>query len=128
MNLKTLSVALPDFLLSGEIPLGDGELRLMRAVLHDALQSWQAGAMPGVVNCPVLRRHATADFWIFGKYDNYPRLSFTQVCQYLGFDPEFIRRKLIEWRDAAEAASAEASYSSMRVARVKRPVNKCLRY
>jgi hypothetical protein len=84
------------------------ERKLLEAVLEDAIQCWQACA----VIAPVWRvsgyssmgkrqrEYFEADRWFFGEYDNAPLFSFQQICDCLGLDPDFIRRRLLEWRES----------------------------
>src|SRR5712691_12938641 len=73
----------------------EGERQMLRETLRDALECWT-----GVNGRDRRKRgllYRKADFWIFGKYSNPPYFSFTQTCNYLGIDPDFIRRLLRDW-------------------------------
>ena len=86
------------------------ERNLLQEMLIDTIECWQVGAAYAArwdrlsrrsFYTPVGRRYhlyREADFWIFGEYDNAPFFSFTKVCDHLGVDPDFIRRRLLEWR------------------------------
>jgi hypothetical protein len=95
-------------------PPGDleAEKRMLREMLADAIRCWQMSATYGHAdgNYYVTSRerlHREAAFWIFGEYDNRPFFSFAQVCQCLGLDTGFVRRRLLEWR--RKAASTQPS-------------------
>jgi hypothetical protein len=91
-----------------------GEHRLMAAVLEDALHCWigagYAASGPGPTDPPFAqwqsekrgRLRAEADAWIFGGYP--APFSFAAVCDALGLEPDYIRKKLRE----AEAGKATA--------------------
>jgi hypothetical protein len=82
------------------------ERKLLEAVLEDAIQCWQACAVVARVwrvsgyssMGKRQREYFEADFWFFGEYDNAPLFSFQKICDCLGLDPDFIRRRLREWR------------------------------
>jgi hypothetical protein len=83
------------------------ERRLLEGVLRDAIECWQACAAIPTAAWAGQRRHRLhreADFWIFGEYENAPFFSFTKICDCLGLDPNFIRRRLLEWKHAMGAA------------------------
>jgi hypothetical protein len=84
----------------------EGEKRMMQEVLIDAIECWQSVAAIGLIdeNCVTSTRerlYREAHFWIFGDYNNTPFFSFTQICDGLGLNPDFIRRRLVEWRREA---------------------------
>ena len=82
------------------------ERKLLGAILQDAIECWQACA----VVAPVWRvsgysqlgkrqkNYYEADFWFFEEYDNAPYFSFQKICDHLGLEPDFIRRRLLDWR------------------------------
>jgi hypothetical protein len=83
------------------------ERKLLEAILQDAIECWQACAVIARVwrvsgyssMGKRQREYFEADRWFFGEYDNAPLFSFQQICDCLGLDPDFIRRRLLEWRD-----------------------------
>jgi hypothetical protein len=84
----------------------EAERQMLREVLIDAIQCWQsvapiAGLKENYVTSLRERLYREAHFWIFGDYDNTPFFSFTRVCDCLGLNPDFIRRRLLEWRQRA---------------------------
>jgi hypothetical protein len=81
----------------------EAERRMLRQILLDAIECWQSVAAMGVVGGNYVtslreRLYREANLWIFGEYDNAPFFSFTQTCDCLGLSPDFIRRRLLEWR------------------------------
>jgi hypothetical protein len=83
------------------------ERKLLEAILTDAIECWQLLALHPIasrfenVRSPIGKRqrnYRDAHFWFFGDYDNAPYFSFTKICDCLGLDPDFIRRRLLEWR------------------------------
>jgi len=75
---------------------GDGERRLLWAILLDAIVCWQSNC--GYTSGERARLYGRADFWIFGQYYNPPFFSFVQTCECLRLDSDFIRRGLLDWR------------------------------
>jgi hypothetical protein len=81
----------------------EGERRMLRQILVDAIECWQSVSTIGAMDrnsVPGLRErlYREADFWIFGEYDNGPFFSFAETCDCLGLNPDFIRRRLLERR------------------------------
>jgi hypothetical protein len=75
----------------------EGERQMLRDMLRDALECWT-----GAGGCDRRKRallYRKADFWIFGRYNNQPYFSFAQTCNYLGINPDFVKRLLRDWRD-----------------------------
>jgi len=73
-------------------------MRLMTAILVDAVQCYRAGRRQVVKGTEALE----ASVWIFGSYAEFP-FSFTNVCTELGRSPDRIRQQL---RDEDEQALA----------------------
>jgi hypothetical protein len=81
----------------------EGEKKLLQEILIDAIACWRSFAADGIMDEQYVtgsreRLYREANFWIFGDYNNAPFFSFTQICDCLGLDPNFIRRLLIAWR------------------------------
>jgi hypothetical protein len=79
------------------------ERRMLREMLLDAIECWQSVSASSLMSEDFVsgsrdRLYREAHFWIFEEYDNSPFFSFTQVCECLELDPDFIRRGLLEWR------------------------------
>lgn len=74
-----------------------GEYRLLVAILQDALATW--------FRCrPASRSRESRLFqevsaWFAEKRSNWP-FAFERICDYLGLDPDYIRRGLVQWRPA----------------------------
>jgi hypothetical protein len=76
---------------------------MLQEILIDAIECWQSVSPIGVMDEEYVaslreRLYREANFWIFGDYSNPPFFSFTQVCECLGLNPDFIRRLLLELR------------------------------
>ncbi|HEY3306592.1 MAG TPA: hypothetical protein VGL70_23980 [Candidatus Binatia bacterium] len=71
------------------------EKRLMLAVLEDALACFQKhfSSRGG----RGLRLFRETEEWIF-RGDNSQPFSFTNICEVVGFDPEYVRQGLLKWR------------------------------
>ena len=71
------------------------EKRLMLAVLEDALACFQKhfSSRGG----RGLRLFRETEEWIFRADGNQP-FSFTNICEVVGFDPQYIRQGLLRWR------------------------------
>jgi hypothetical protein len=81
------------------------ERRLLQQMLLDAIECWQFISGVGVIGENYVtsmreRLYQEADFWIFGENTNAPFFSFAYTCDCLGLNPDFVRRRLLEWRSA----------------------------
>jgi hypothetical protein len=81
----------------------EGEREMLEQVLIDAIECWQSVSAKDVLGEQYVtslrqRLYREADFWIFGDYNNAPFFSFIQICDCLRLNPDFIRRRLLEWR------------------------------
>lgn len=81
----------------------EGERRMLQVMLIDAIECWQSVPEVEIMGEHYVaslreRLYREAHFWIFGRYNNAPFFSFTQTCDCLGVNPDFIRRRLLEWR------------------------------
>jgi hypothetical protein len=88
----------------------EGERKMLLEILVDAIECWQGVAVGGIVSDGYFegvrqRLYREAEFWIFGNYGNPPHFSFTQACEWLGLDPDFIRRGLLEWKSRRRPAT-----------------------
>jgi hypothetical protein len=86
-----------------ELTSFDGERRMMQEVLKDAIECWKVSLQIRLTSDNYVtglreRLYREAHFWIFGNYDNSPFFSFTQICECLKLDPDFVRRCLLDWR------------------------------
>ena len=68
-----------------------GERALALALLKDGLRAFQEN-----IDAPNSAAYLEAEGWIWG--DGNTIVSFNGVCTLLGFDANYLRRKLQEWR------------------------------
>jgi hypothetical protein len=79
------------------------ELALMYAVLEDAFLCLQ---QMGVAAPQVRRRAYLAEKWFFS--DDYQWIfSFISICDVLGLDPAYMRKKLKQWHSTNQDAMRE---------------------
>ena len=73
----------------------EGEKRLLAAVLDDAVDCYMKHC--GATQTRQRQLFEEAEGWIFD--DSRGELfTFATVCEILGFEPDYIRRGLLEWR------------------------------
>ena len=70
------------------------EADLMRAILEDAIICFQRQFYASSQRSTKLAREAEA--WFFSDDTHWP-FSFLNICEVLGFDPDYIRRGLRGW-------------------------------
>jgi len=112
MEERLSSLFLPDTLLSAQYsetfrrktPL-DPEKRLMLAVLEDAIACFQKYIFARDGRGKNLF-HA-AEKWIMEEGNDW-LFSFENICEVLGFNPEYVREGLIRWKEAKLAARPKA--------------------
>jgi hypothetical protein len=75
-----------------------GEQRLMLALLADALNVYQKGALSQLTR--LRRLYVDAERWILAEPRNVGGISFITVCDALGIDPALLRRRIIDWKHA----------------------------
>jgi len=73
-----------------------GEQRLMLALLTDALNVYQKGALSRLTR--LRRLYVDAERWILADCADSKALSFITVCDALGINPELLRRRIIDWK------------------------------
>jgi hypothetical protein len=76
------------------------ERRLMLAVLQDALECYRKYAF--AQDQRGRQMFSEAEEWIFSR-DQKWWYSFENICDLLGFDPDFLRRQVQEWHTRASA-------------------------
>lgn len=81
-----------------------GEVALMQAVLEDAILCFQKQFVRK--GRRVLRLAREAEEWFSANDLRWP-FSFVNVCAVLGFDPDYIRRGLKQWREQHASVSSE---------------------
>ncbi len=74
----------------------EGEKRLMAAVLEDAISCYQIYISTRDIREEKLFYEAAE--WIFAQNDSEWFLSFHNVCETIGLDPDYIREGLLRWR------------------------------
>lgn len=84
----------------------DPEKRLMAALLEDALSCLSQDP----ARCTRQQRRSLADAkqWIHATDEEQWIFSFTNVCETLGLDPDYLRRGLIQWIQATRMRSTPA--------------------
>jgi len=105
MEEKALAVFQPDVLIESQfhatqtrqLPL-DPERVLMLAVLRDAVSCYQDHV--GARNKLKRSLHREAEEWIFDR-DRSHLFSFDNLCEALGYDPDYMRSGLCRWKEAA---------------------------
>ena len=105
MEEKALAIFQPDVLIESQyqstqtrqLPM-DPERVLMLAVLRDAVSCFQDHV--GARNKPKLSLHREAEDWILNR-DRSHLFSFENLCESLGYDPDYMRAGLCRWKEAA---------------------------
>ena len=72
-----------------------GEYRLLVAVLQDALTTWFRYRHSHRLRERRLFREISE--WFADKHSSWP-FAFECICGYLGLDPDYIRRGLVQWQ------------------------------
>jgi len=78
-----------------------GEQRLMLALLTDAINVYQKGALSPVTRAR--RLYVDAERWIVADTSGAEGLSFTTVCEALGINHVLLRRRIIQWKHQVRA-------------------------
>lgn len=78
------------------------EKRLMLAVLDDALKCFQNSASAADNRSKKLFKETEEWFWLKDQEEIF---AFEQICAVLGLGPDYIRRKLLEWKSKATAGA-----------------------
>jgi hypothetical protein len=73
-----------------------GEQRLMLALLADALNVYQKGALSRLTR--LRRLYVDAERWILADCADGNAFSFPMVCDALGINPALLRRRIINWK------------------------------
>ena len=90
-----------------------GEQRLMLALLTDALNVYQKGALSGLAR--LRRLYVDAERWFLVDRVPGDTLSFTTVCDALGISPELLRRRIIDWKHTVCGQQRANSSSRLRL-------------
>jgi hypothetical protein len=75
-----------------------GEQRLMLALLTDAINVYQKGALAGSTRAR--RLYVDAARWIMSDREPGNSLTFSTVCEALGINEVLLRRRIIAWKHA----------------------------
>ncbi|MBV8358413.1 MAG: hypothetical protein JO189_10815 [Deltaproteobacteria bacterium] len=73
-----------------------GEQRLMLALLTDALNVYQRGALSRLTR--LRRLYIDAERWFLADRADCNAFSFTTVCDALGINPKLLRRRIVDWK------------------------------
>lgn len=74
-------------------PVGEGERRLVLALLEEAVHTWQSNALQ---DSPKARRaFVEADEWLSGVGE--PMICFEDACAMVGIEADWLRARLNRW-------------------------------
>ena len=111
MEEKALAVFQPDVLIESQFQATqtrqlalDPERVLMLAVLRDAVSCYQDHA--GARNKLKRSLHRDAEEWILDRDRSY-LFSFDNLCDALGYDPDYMRAGLCRWKEALSARQGQ---------------------
>jgi hypothetical protein len=90
-----------------------GEQRLMLALLTDALNVYQKGALSRLSR--LRRLYVDAERWILANGADLNAFSFITVCDALGINPELLRRRIIDWKHTVCSQQRRNSSSRLRL-------------
>jgi hypothetical protein len=84
-----------------------GEQRLMLALLADAINVYQKGALSRSLRAR--RLYVDAEQWILTDRPGARGLAFSIVCEALGIDDGRLRRRLLDWKYALRRQHGDRS-------------------
>jgi hypothetical protein len=90
-----------------------GEQRLMLALLTDALNVYQKGALSRLTR--LRRLYVDADRWITADRTASNAFSFVTVCDALGINPDLLRRRIIDWKHTVSGQHRRNPSSRLRL-------------
>jgi hypothetical protein len=93
------------------------ETKLMLAVLEDAIACFQKYAFARDRKGKVLFQEA--EYWVQDTNSDWP-FSFANVCETLGFDPDYLRQGLAQWKAAKLESRAKAKIYQLALRNGKR--------
>jgi hypothetical protein len=109
---KVFSLFQPDILIPGQFMATtkskthrDPEQRLMLAVLEDAVWCFQNGLRSKDKKKQELSQEA--EQWLTQE-DSSWLFSFNEICDLLGFEAEYLRKRLLRWKKDALASRAKS--------------------
>jgi hypothetical protein len=88
-----------------------GEQRLMLALLTDAINVYQRGALSRVSQAR--RLYVDAEQWIMNDSRNPAVLSFGTVCDALGINATLLRRRIIDWKHTVRREEENGGFSRL---------------
>jgi hypothetical protein len=100
-----------------------GEQRLMLALLVDAINVYQKGAMSDEAR--LRRLYVDAETWIMAGSTCDGMLAFDNVCESLSINPGLLRRRILNWKHSLnrERRDRSAAPLSLRVIPHQRPTS-----
>jgi hypothetical protein len=90
-----------------------GEQRLMLALLTDALNVYQKGALSRLTR--QRRLFVDAERWIMADSADRNAFSFATVCDALGINPHLLRRRVIDWKHTVSGEHRRNALSRLRL-------------
>lgn len=109
---KVFSLFQPDILIPGQFMATtkskthrDPEQRLLLAVLEDAVWCFQNGLRSKDKKKKELSREA--EEWL-NEEDSHWLFSFNEICDLLGFEAKYLRKRLLHWKKEAMGARARS--------------------
>jgi hypothetical protein len=111
---RIVSLFEPDTLLSAQYfenlrrkTLVEPEKRLMLAILVDAINCYQENLLAKRGRAG--RLFTEAEEWILEKGSDWI-FSFKNICETLGFNPEYVRQGLLQWKEKKTAKRSHFKY------------------
>ena len=83
------------------------EKRLMLAILEDAINCYQDNLL--AQRSRARRLFTEAEEWILERGSNWI-FSFTNICETLGFNPEYVRQELLRWQEKKTTKYPDSKY------------------
>jgi hypothetical protein len=90
-----------------------GEQRLMLALLIDAINVYQRGALASAA--PARRLYVDAENWIMCRQKLAQGLSFLTACEAIGIDAAMLRRRLLDWKHTVRTLHRHRLASRLRL-------------
>jgi hypothetical protein len=90
-----------------------GEQRLMLALLADALNVYQKGAVSRLSR--MRRLYVDAERWILSDRDQNDALSFATVCDALSINAPLLRRRIINWKHTVSRQRGPSSRMRLKI-------------
>ena len=114
MDERVASLFEPDTLVAAQYfgnlrrkTLLDPEKRLMLAILEDAINCYQDHLLSQ--HSRARRLFTEAEEWILDKGSDWI-FSFRNICETLGFNPEYVRQGLLRWKEKKTAKHPNPKY------------------